>query len=63
LRPASRWARDESPSRRHTGRTALSALGDLDMQDKNMLGNLPALAFVFAVGAISFLGLYGITVA
>lgn len=33
------------------------------MQDKNMLGNLPALAFVFAVGAISFLGLYGITVA
>lgn len=33
------------------------------MHNKNMVGNLPALAFVFAVGAISFLGLYGVSIA
>lgn len=32
------------------------------MHDKNMFGHLPALAFVFAVGAISLLGLYGVSI-
>ena len=32
------------------------------MHTRKMLGNVPALAFVFGVGAISLLGLYGVAI-
>ena len=32
------------------------------MHTKKMTGNVPALAFVFAMSAISLLGLYGVSI-